>query len=92
MCEVLEDMSDVLLGEASGRTLTLTSVSGATCDDAEATTSTDTVDKKTFDIFKICHKGCDVKLTNYFDPIYMGRVEVNLNSSTKKKVLYFQVK
>ncbi len=54
--------------------------------------STDTVDKKTFDIFKICHKGCDVKLTNYFDPIYMGRVEVNLNSSTKKKVLYFQVK
>ena len=58
----------------------------------KSSTSTDTVDKKTFDIFKICHKGCDVKLTNYFDPIYMGRVEVNLNSSTKKKVLYFQVK
>ncbi len=53
---------------------------------------TDTVDKKTLKIYKVCDTGCDVKLDNYFDQIYIGRVEVNLNSSTKKKVLYFQIK
>ena len=55
-------------------------------------TSTDTVDKKKFQIFKICHKGCDVELTHAFDTIYMGRIEVNLNNASKKKILYFQVK
>ena len=58
----------------------------------KSSASTDTVDKKTLKIYTICDTGCDVKLTNSFDKIYMGRVEVNLNSSTKKKVLYFQVK
>ncbi len=54
--------------------------------------STDTVDKKKFKIFKICAAGCDVKLLNAFDTIYMGRVEVNLNNASKKKILYFQIK
>ena len=58
----------------------------------KASNSTDTVDKKKLKIFKICDTGCDVAYKDYFDQIYIGRVEVNLNSSTKKKVLYFQIK
>ena len=58
----------------------------------KASNSTETVDKKKFKIFKICDTGCDVAYKDYFDQIYIGRVEVNLNSSTKKKVLYFQIK
>ncbi len=58
----------------------------------KASNSTATVDKKKLKIFKICDTGCDVAYKDYFDQIYIGRVEVNLNSSTKKKVLYFQIK
>ena len=51
-----------------------------------------TKDSKILNIYKICHKNCDVTLNQAHDVIYMGRMEVNMNNGTKKKVLYFQVK
>ena len=51
-----------------------------------------TKDSKTINMYKICHKNCDVTLNQAHDVIYMGRMEVNMNGGTKKKVLYFQVK
>tara|TARA_B100000945_G_C20297072_1_gene556178 strand:+ start:340 stop:882 length:543 start_codon:yes stop_codon:yes gene_type:complete len=52
----------------------------------------ETVDRKNFKIFKVCDTGCDVKLKKAFDTIYIGRIEVNMNASSKKKILYFQIK
>ncbi len=51
-----------------------------------------TADSKVINMYKICHKNCDVTLNQAHDVIYMGRMEVNMNGGTKKKVLYFQVK
>jgi|TARA_B100000929_G_scaffold15579_1_gene12456 Tfp pilus assembly protein PilV len=58
--------------------------------DSGATGSTK--DKKKLNIFKICHSGCAVTLSQAHDTIYMGRSEVNMMGGGKTKILYFQVK
>ena len=50
-----------------------------------------TKDSKKLNIFKICH-GCTINKKNYYDEIYLGRLEVNMHGGNKKKILYFQVK
>ena len=51
-----------------------------------------TNDQKKLNIYKICHTGCDVTLSQAHDTIYMGRSEVNMLAGEKTKILYFQLK
>ena len=63
------------------------------CSPKSSTSATGaTNDKKTLNIFKICHSGCAVTLPQAHDTIYMGRSEVNMMGGGKTKILYFQVK
>jgi Tfp pilus assembly protein PilV len=60
--------------------------------DNSASATGSTKDEKKLNIFKICHSGCAVTLTNAHDTIYMGRSEVNMLGGNKTKILYFQLK
>ena len=52
----------------------------------------DTKDKKNLKVFLMCHSGCPVTKNQSHDKIYAGRMEINMQSGTKKKYLYFQIK
>ena len=51
-----------------------------------------TKDKKNLKVFLMCHSGCPVTKNQSHDKIYAGRMEINMQSGTKKKYLYFQIK
>ena len=51
-----------------------------------------TKDKKNLKVFLMCHSGCPVNKNQSHDKIYAGRMEINMQSGTKKKYLYFQIK
>ena len=51
-----------------------------------------TKDKKNLKVFLMCHSGCPVNKNQSHDKIYAGRMEINMQSGTKKKYSYFQIK
>ena len=52
----------------------------------------DDTDKKNLQVIQLCHSGCTKSKNLYFDKMYIGRMEINMQKATKKKYLYFQIK
>lgn len=52
----------------------------------------DNSDQKNLKVYQICDDGCSTKKTDYYDQMYIGRMEINMQKGTKKKFLYFQIK
>ena len=49
-------------------------------------------DKKVLTMHLMCKTGCPVSNPTAYDKVYVGRMEINMNSGNKTKYLYFQVK
>ena len=52
----------------------------------------DDTDKKNLQVIQLCHSGWTKSKNLYFDKMYIGRMEINMQKATKKKYLYFQIK
>ena len=52
----------------------------------------DDTDKKNLQVIQLCHSGCTKSKNLYFDKMYIGLMEINMQKATKKKYLYFQIK
>ena len=51
-----------------------------------------TKDKKVLTMHQMCKTGCPVSNSKAYDKVYVGRMEINMNSGNKTKYLSFQVK
>ena len=50
-----------------------------------------TTERKKLNMYKMCDSGCPYGKSKAFDDIYIGKMELKLESGTKTKRLYFQV-
>ena len=50
-----------------------------------------TTERKKLNMYKMCHTGCAYTKTQAHDDIYIGKMELKLESGSKTKRLYFQV-
>ena len=51
-----------------------------------------TTERKKLNMYKMCRSGCLYSRSDAHDDIYIGKMELKLESGTKTKRLYFQVK
>ena len=47
--------------------------------------------KKNLQVIQLCHSGCTKSKNLYFDKMYIGRMEINMQKATKKNIYIFKL-